>query len=293
MLMARTSRWAPNGTRNPPFDMPVGQLALENAVVTSRESVAPGFWRVALRSPRIARAAGPAQYVATDFPGPFAVRLPLGIWTVDGDEFTLLFREWGERTAQLARVMAGMEISVIGPLGNRFEIPEKGTRATIVAGGIGIVPFWLLGKALLDAGVRTRTIIGARSRSMLAGVDELRALGLTMDICTDDGSAGERGTVLDVLRAQGPTDVLYGCGPPGMLRGLCEHANATNTKCQISMEETFGCSMGTCWGCVVPLRRGSIQATGYPKANDEQRAYDLSRVCTDGTVYSAADVVWQ
>jgi dihydroorotate dehydrogenase electron transfer subunit len=240
----------------------------------------------------VARAAGPAQYVATDFPGPFAVRLPLGIWTADGDEFTVLFREWGERTAQLARAMPGTEISVIGPLGNRFEIPEKGARATIVAGGIGVVPFWLLGRALIAEGVKARVLLGARTKSMLAGADELRDLGLTVVICTDDGSAGERGTVLDLLRAQEPADMLYGCGPPAMLRALCEHANAANTKCQISMEETFGCSMGTCWGCVVPVRRGSTQATGYPKANDEPRAFDLSRVCTDGTVYSAADVVW-
>jgi dihydroorotate dehydrogenase electron transfer subunit len=221
------------------------------------------------------------------------VRLPLGIWTVDDDVFTLLFREWGERTAQLSRVLPGMEISVIGPLGNRFDIPEKGTRATIVAGGIGIVPFWLLGKALIEAGVKTHAIVGARTKSMLAGVDDLRELGLTIDLCTDDGSAGQKGTVLDLLRAQGPTDMLYGCGPAGMLRALSEHANVAGVKCQISMEETFGCSMGTCWGCVVPLRRGSTQATGYPKAMDEQRAFDLSRVCTDGTVYSAADVVWQ
>ena len=273
--------------------MSAAQIALETGVVTSRESVAPGFWRVAMRSPRIARAAGPAQYVATDFPGPFAVRLPLGIWTVSGDEFSLLFREWGERTAQLSRVMPGMEISVIGPLGNRFSIPEKGTRATIVAGGIGIVPFWLLAKALIEAGVNTRAIIGARTQSMLSGVDELRTAGLAMEICTDDGSAGEKGTVLDSLRAQGATDMLYGCGPPAMLRALCEYANAAGTACEISMEETFGCSMGTCWGCVVPLRRGSAQATGYPKAKDEQRAHDYSRVCTDGTVYAATDVVWQ
>jgi dihydroorotate dehydrogenase electron transfer subunit len=272
--------------------MSVAQLALERAVVTSRESVAPGFWRVAFRSPRIARAAGPAQYVATDFPGPFAVRLPLGIWSAHGDEFSVLFREWGERTEQLARVVPGMEVSVIGPLGNRFEIPAANTRATIVAGGIGIVPFWLLGRALLEANVRTNVLLGARTKSMFAGVDELRDLGLPIDLCTDDGSAGEKGNVLDLLRAQPKADIIYGCGPPKMLRALSEYAIATATKCQISMEETFGCSMGTCWGCVVPVRRESPQGTGYPTAQDEQRPYDFSRVCTDGTVYAASDVVW-
>src|SRR5450755_2120578 len=168
--------------------MSVAQIALERAVVTSRESVAPGFWRVAFRSPRIARAAGPAQYVATDYPGPFAVRLPLGIWTAHGDEFSVLFREWGERTEQLARVMPGMEVSVVGPLGNRFDIPAANSRATIVAGGVGIVPFWLLGRALLEANVQTNVLLGARTKSMFAGADELRDLGLPIDICTDDGS---------------------------------------------------------------------------------------------------------
>ena len=272
--------------------MSVAQLALERAVVTSRESVAPGFWRVAFRSPRIARAAGPAQYVATDFPGPFSVRLPLGIWTARGDEFSVLFREWGERTQQLSRVMPGTEISVIGPLGNQFEIPEASKRATIVAGGIGIVPFWLLARALLEAGVQTNVLLGARTKSMFAGADELRELGLPISICTDDGSAGEKGNVLDLLRAQPKADMLYGCGPPNMLRALCEHAIAAGIKCQISMEETFGCSMGTCWGCVVPVRCESLQGPGYPMAPNEQRPYDFSRVCTDGTVYAAADVVW-
>jgi len=272
--------------------MSVAQLALETAVVTSRESVAPGFWRVAFRSPRIARAAGPAQYVATDFPGPFEVRLPLGIWTTHGDEFAVLFREWGERTRQLARATPGMELSVIGPLGNRFEIPAANKRATIVAGGIGIVPFWLLGRALLEARVETNVLLGARTKSMFAGADELRDLGLHIEICTDDGSAGVKGTVMDLLRTQPKADILYGCGPPHMLRALSEYALATNTKCQISMEETFGCSMGTCWGCVVPVRRGCPQGTGYPKAQNERRPYDFSRVCTDGTVYSAADIVW-
>jgi dihydroorotate dehydrogenase electron transfer subunit len=272
--------------------MSATQLTIETAVVSSRESVAPGFWRVRFRSPGVARSAGPAQYVATDFPGPFAVRLPLGIWTIDGDEFSVLFREWGERTEQLARVTPGMEVSVIGPLGNRFDLPAAGARATIVAGGIGVVPFWLLGRALMAADVKTHVLLGARTKSMLAGADELRDLGLKIEICTDDGSAGARGTVLDLLRARDPADMLYGCGPPAMLRALCEHANAAKIPCQISMEETFGCSMGTCWGCVVPVRRGCAQATGYPKANNERRAYDFSRVCTDGTVYSAADVVW-
>jgi dihydroorotate dehydrogenase electron transfer subunit len=230
--------------------------------------------------------------VAIDIPGDFSVRLPLGIWTTEGDVFTLLFREWGRRTTRLARLLDGERLSVIGPLGNAFDIPERGKRATIVAGGVGVVPFWLLVRDLRAAGVAATVLLGARTKELLIGADELERAGANVERCTDDGSAGARGTVLDLLRRTPPPDMLYGCGPPRMLRTLSEHAIAAGIPCQISMEETFGCSMGTCWGCVVPVRRGSAQGSGYPRASRESRDYDFARVCTDGTVFSAADVRW-
>jgi len=265
---------------------------LETAELTSRERIAPGFWRLGFHSPEIARRARPAHYVAIDLPGTFAVRLPLGIWTVEGEEFTLLFREWGERTIRLSCLAADEPASFIGPLGNEFSLPERGKRAVIVAGGIGVVPFWLLAKELVGRGVETVIVLGARTADMLVGVDDLRRLGATVSICTDDGTAGVRGTVLDLLRSAPNADMLYGCGPPGMLRALCAWANAAKIPCQISMEETFGCSMGTCWGCVVPVRIGCAQGTGYPRAANETRDFDLARVCTDGTVFWSEDVRW-
>jgi dihydroorotate dehydrogenase electron transfer subunit len=265
---------------------------LETATLVSRERIAPGFWCLGFRSPEIARRARPAHYVAIDLPDGFSVRLPLGIWTVRGDEFTLLFREWGKRTTRLAALPDGQRLSMIGPLGNVFDIPARGKRATIVAGGVGVVPFWLLAKELKAAGVDTTVLLGARTKDALIGAGDLEQAGARVIVCTDDGSLGKRGTVLDVLSEMPKADMLYGCGPPRMLRALCEVANAAGVPCQISMEETFACSMGTCWGCVVPVRRGSAQGSGYPKAAAEKRDYDFARVCTDGTVFSAADVRW-
>lgn len=266
---------------------------LETAILTSRELIAPGFWCLGFRSPQIAQRAEPAHYVAVDVPGAFSVRLPLGIWTATEDEFTLLFREWGDRTVRLASVLDGEHISMIGPLGNQFAIPAPGSRATIVAGGIGVVPFWLLAKRLVSRGVATTVLLGARTQSMLVGAGELATLGVDVSLCTDDGTLGEKGTVLDLLERAPRADIWYGCGPPRMLRALCERALAASVPCQISMEETFACSMGTCWGCVVPVRRDSPQGTGYPRAATEKRDFDFARVCADGTVFDAADVRWQ
>jgi dihydroorotate dehydrogenase electron transfer subunit len=222
----------------------------------------------------------------------FSVRLPLGIWTVRGDEFSLLFREWGDRTRRLSRLSVGSGVSCTGPLGNQFSIPVKGSSAVIAAGGIGIVPFWLLTRELRAADVKVRAIVGARSKAHLTGVAQLREAGADVTVCTDDGSEGERATVLDLVRRTDGADIVYGCGPVGMLRALCEHATSAKIACEISMEETFGCSMGTCWGCVVPVRRGSTQGSGYPPSPRDSRTYDFARVCVDGTVFPAGDVVW-
>ncbi len=265
---------------------------LADAELTSRERIAPGFWCLGFRCPSIASRARPAHYVAVDVPGPFTVRLPLGIWTADRESFTLLFREWGDRTGRLAAVDRGERLSFIGPLGNEFALPAPGARATIVAGGIGVVPFWLLVRELVARDIRPNVLLGARTKDALVGAEQLRLLGAEVEPCTDDGSFGHPGTVLDLLGRRERPDIIYGCGPPGMLRALCAYADRERIDCQISMEETFGCSMGTCWGCVVPVKRGCAQGTGYPRAAGERREHDFARVCTDGTVFWSRDLRW-
>lgn len=264
-----------------------------DATVVNREFRAPGFWCVRLRCAHVARNARPAQYVAIDLPGPFGVRLPLGIYEAENDEFSLLFQEWGDRTSRLAGLREGDTLSCIGPLGNQFTVPGPGCKATIVAGGLGVAAFWMLARELQAKGIKTTIVLGARSKDHLVGREELSAFGFPIEICTDDGGAGFHGNAVERLRDLPAADLLYGCGPRGMLRALCAFANETSVSCQISMEETFGCSLGTCWGCVVPVRRGCEQGTGYPKAPGERREYDFARVCTDGTVFLAADVLWQ
>jgi dihydroorotate dehydrogenase electron transfer subunit len=273
--------------------MPTAPPQLQTATIVSREYRPPGFWCVGLCCPAVARHARPAQFVAIDIVGGFMVRLPLGVFTVDGDDFTLIFQEWGDRTTRLAHAAVGETVSCIGPLGNEFDLPPAGSRAIIAAGGLGVSPFWLLARELRDAHVDTTIVLGARSKDYLVGARDLGTHGFPIEICTDDGSSGFHGTVIDRVRQLPRPDITYACGPPGMLRALCTFAGKENARCQISMEETFGCSMGTCWGCVVAVRRGSKQGTGYPRASGEQRDYDFARVCADGTVFDAANVVWR
>ena len=40
-----------------------------------------------------------------------------------------------------------------------------------------------------------------------------------------------------------------------MLRSVARIAGELGVRAQLSLEETFGCGVGACWGCVVPLDR--------------------------------------
>ena len=216
--------------------MPTAPPQLQTATIVSREYRPPGFWCVGLREPELAKSVRAAQYVAIDLPGGFMMRLPLGVFTAEGEHFTLVFQEWGDRTARLAHTGIGESVSFIGPLGNEFALPRAGSTAIIVAGGLGVSPFWLLARELHEAKVETTIILGARSKDYIVGARELGAHGFHIEICTDDGSAGFHGSVVDRVRGMRRADIVYGCGPPGMLRGLCAFANSEGIRCQISME---------------------------------------------------------
>jgi dihydroorotate dehydrogenase electron transfer subunit len=155
-----------------------------------------------------------------------------------------------------------------------------------------VSPFWLLARELRSHGVDATIVLGARTGERVVGARDLAVHGFEVLTCTDDGSAGFRGTVAQRIATLPQVGTIYACGPPAMLRAICQHATAHRVACQVSMEETFGCSLGTCWGCVVPVRRGCAQGTGYPRAPGEKRDFDLARVCADGSVFDAVDLVW-
>jgi dihydroorotate dehydrogenase electron transfer subunit len=101
-------------------------------------------------------------------------------------------------------------------------------------------------------------------------------------VTTDDGSAGTRGWVSDVLgqviRRSG-AGVVYGCGPMGMLRSVTEIATAEGAAAQVAVEESMACGIGVCMTCVLPV-------TGVDGATR------MVRSCVEGPVFRGDRVRW-
>jgi dihydroorotate dehydrogenase electron transfer subunit len=166
-----------------------------------------------------------------------------------------------------------------------------------VGGGIGQTPFlalgrWWLGRADYGEGPPSTAmpaesvtlLYGVRSVDLAAGVEDFEAAGIPVELATDDGSAGHRGFVTDLLarrldRGDRP-DQVVGCGPPAMLETLSRLVERHGVACDLSLENHMACGFGACFSCVAPIRQpdGSV---------------DLRRVCVEGPIFPSRSVVWE
>ena len=81
-------------------------------------------------------------------------------------ELELIHRVVGVGTDWLSRLKAGDSVFVLGPLGNRFELPSVDGVAIMVGGGVGIPPMMYLAEKL--QGKNAVAFAGAVTRDLLA-----------------------------------------------------------------------------------------------------------------------------
>src|SRR5699024_888466 len=129
----------------------------------------------------------------------------------------------GPGTQALTRLEPGEGVGVVGPLGRGFPLPSEAVPCVLLGGGYGAAPRFWLAEQLRDRGCPVEIVLGAATAERLYGVVEARRVADGVTVTTDDGSAGTRGWVSDVLPdlvARTGTGVVYGCGPMGMLHSL-------------------------------------------------------------------------
>ena len=98
---------------------------------------------------------------------------------------------------------------------------------------------------------------------------------------TEDGSSGSKGTVMDAISENNlEGDIIFACGPMPMLRAIKQFAEANQMEAYISLEERMACGVGACLGCVCAT-----------KEVDHHSHVKNARICTDGPVYDAKEVM--
>ena len=241
----------------------------------------PGVWSMVIACPDIANAAVCGQFVHLMPQGNFTLRRPISICEIDRNAGTLrvVFGVRGKGTAQLATLRAGDTVDMLGPLGHGFTLPDADTPVILIGGGIGTPPMLPLAQYFGKSAV---VISGFRNADAVILQEDFAAAGCKTILCTDDGSAGNKGLVTvplaEEITARKPT-LICACGPIPMLSAIAAMAKEQGIPCQVSLEERMGCGVGACLVCAcnIYLNDGEIHA---------------AHVCKDGPVFDAERVVW-
>lgn len=254
----------------------------ELCTVVDQHEIAASIYELTLQGDLTLELGEPGQFVhlkVTNTIDPL-LRRPISISRIDkqNKQFTLIYRKDGRGTSLLSEKKVGEVVDVLGPLGHGFPIEEtnEGETALLIGGGIGVPPLYELSRQLVNKGVKVIHILGFQSENVVFYDKELSEFGKTY-VATVDGSYGSQGFVTDVITNEGITfDTLYACGPTPMLKAL--ETSFPNRKVFLSLEERMACGIGACYACVCHTK-------------EEQSGHSYKKVCTDGPVFRAGEVV--
>ncbi|HXP93610.1 MAG TPA: dihydroorotate dehydrogenase electron transfer subunit [Candidatus Binatia bacterium] len=267
--------------------------SIHATVVLDRREPGPGIVILGLEAPELVALVKPGHFLMAIPPAGVAAATALGIYEADGSRISVMLIIVGSRTAELARLQPGDQLDVLAPLGNGFFLDDLPKRVAIVAGGVGLASVLLAAKTCVERGARAELLYGARTKAALVDVELFEGVGASVRCATDDGSRGYRGFVTDLLEQGKPPELIIACGPTPMLRATAGKAEHLGVAAQLSLEETFGCGVGACWGCVVPIDRASPRAPSFPAADiHERREHANARVCKEGPVFWAHELRW-
>jgi len=269
---------------------------VENVALSSR------IYRIRFAAPEIAQSIKPGQFVMLRIANcldPLLGRA-FALYDIAADEngtptfVDVVYQVHGKLTSQLKRLKPGDLVETWGPLGNGFRIPEA-EHLIFVAGGIGQTPFVATAKqafgttcygtlpSIANPPQKITMCYGARTEADFAGLEDFRAAGIDLQLCTEDGSLGTHGLVTEllenVIHSNKSSCEILCCGPERMMEAVAKVAAKHAIACQLSLETPMACGIGICFTCVAQVRQ-------------EDGTCDYKRTCVEGPVFDAASIVW-
>ncbi len=239
----------------------------ETCLVRTNQPVAAGYRLLVLEAPPHILNCSPGQFFHLLCPvrerlRPY-LRRPMSIYGYDSDrrELRFLYKVIGTGTGALATLEPGDPLTVLGPLGQGFEIRQDWNRLMLVARGVGLAT---LAPLALEARRLDRTltaICSARSPRHLMSTEYFLGLGAEVITLTDSESTSGMDALWEIINSRlpgntpgGGIDALYTCGSNRILKLLQSVGKAYGIPGQVALEQQMACGLGMCQCCVRSFR---------------------------------------
>ena len=234
------------------------------AEVLSNKKVGP-YHHMVFAVDKMAAACKPGNFVAISVGGEqsaLVLRRAFAIYRASdkgpmGGSIELVVAPHGQGSKWLCAQNVGEFIDMVGPLGTSFGVPTTNANTLLIGGGYGSAPLFALAEVLKNRGCRVDMVLGASTASKIYAPLEGKRSVSSLTLTTDDGSTGIHGQISEAiprLIRENATEVIYSCGPMGMLSAISKIAMEFDIPHQCAVEEAMACGIGVCMTCVVPVK---------------------------------------
>ena len=230
--------------------------------VVTREDFSDVTFLIEFYHPMMARAARPGQFVIA-ISHEKGERIPLTIADFDAAKgtVTLVIQAVGKSTREMQQICrTGTQLfSVAGPLGAPSHIGDA-KKVVCVGGGLGVAPVYPQARAFKESGAYVIGVVGFRSKELVFWENKFKQVCDEFIICTDDGTAGIKGLVIDgikqAIESHPDIDEVVAIGPPIMMKASAETTKPHGIKTMVSLNPIMVDGTGMCGGCRVTLSDG-------------------------------------
>ncbi len=185
-------------------------------------------------------------------------RIPLSIsgWDAQKGTVRIIVQAAGRTSKELINLNVGESITdLVGPLGQSSHIEKYGT-CVLIGGGYGTGAIIPVARDLKALGNKVIAIVGARSKDLVLMERELMEVCDRVEVSTNDGSAGTKGLVTDVLSAilnQEPVNMVTAIGPVPMMKAVSEMTKPLSIRTYVSLNAIMVDGTGMCGSCRVEV----------------------------------------
>jgi NAD(P)H-flavin reductase len=249
--------------------------------IIRHEQFSPVTFLWEIEAPDLARAAQPGQFVMVRIrEGGERIPLTIADYNLERDSITLVIQAIGRSSNEMLELKEGDYIlDLLGPLGIPSHIDKKDGRVVLVGGGLGVAPVFPQLRKYKEEGNHTISIMGFRNEELIFWADRFMKYSNEFHIATDDGSAGTKGFVTqvleDVLQRNDDIAEVVAIGPLIMMKACAEVTRKYNVKTIVSLNTIMVDGIGMCGSCRVTVDG------------------EVKFACVDGPDFDAHKVDWK
>lgn len=282
-------------------------IFLSDAEILHHQAHPDNQFQLRLHAPDCAQHAKPGHFVHLQCHPLQPLRRPLSLMRADPTQgwIDLLYKVVGQGTQLLSTRQPGESLSLLGPIGQPFQLHQKHARPLLLGGGVGLPPMVFLAEQLKQQQDHFQPLVLLASEIPFPfqfGQAQQPIPGIAPEVTTTmplldnwaipNRLASQQGYpgcfnglitalaqqwLINLSLAERQQTELFACGPEPMLQAVARLAQQFDLPCQLSLEAFMACGIGGCAGCTVPT---------YTSDGTQH----MKRVCVDGPVFTANQV---